>query len=181
MRAIWNGVVDAANAFPQREGLADDAEAERFFAGQTRAAVAVDGGCVVGLYILHPNNVGRCAHVANASYAVDPARRGEGVGRALVSDSLASLAACGFRGLQFNAVVASNTRAIALYESLGFQRIGVIPGGFENGGCVFEDMIIYYHSAEGSSDGAAGPADGAKASAPFEEPDGTEVEQGGVA
>lgn len=149
MRAIWNEVVRAGDAFPQLDELATDAEAEAFFASQTRTAVALEDGEVAGLYILHPNNVGRCAHIANASYAVDAARRGAGIGRALVSDSLASLAPCGFRGLQFNAVVASNAGAIHLYESLGFERIGAIPGGYLNGRGVFEDMYIFYHEAEG--------------------------------
>ena len=49
--------------------------------------------------------------------------------------------------MQFNAVVASNVRAIRLYESMGFDRIGVIPGGFLNGEGVYEDMIIFYHAA----------------------------------
>ena len=148
MRAIWNGVVRAGNAFPQFDELADDLEATEFFAEQTRTAVAVDDEDeVVGLYILHPNNIGRCAHTANASYAVDEGHRGQGIGRALVQDSLDNLASCGFRGLQFNAVVASNANAIRLYESLGFERIGVIPGGFLNGDGVYEDMIIYYHAA----------------------------------
>lgn len=149
MRRIWNQVVDAANAFPQTDGFPDDDAAAAFFASQTRCAVAVDGaGKVVGLYILHPNNVGRCAHVANASYAVDAPARGRGAGRALVLDSLASLGECGFRGLQFNAVVASNVSAQRLYESIGFTRIGAIPGGFRNGDGVFEDMFVYYRAAE---------------------------------
>ena len=163
MRAIWNEVVRAGNAFPQLEELADDEEAEAFFASQTRTAVAVDcedafgsdcdgdgssaAGKVVGLYILHPNNVGRCAHTANTSYAVDSSCRGRGVGRALVQDSLDNLKPCGFRGLQFNAVVASNLSAIRLYESMGFARIGVIPGGFLNGEGAYEDMIIFHHPA----------------------------------
>lgn len=148
MRTIWNEVVRAGNAFPQFDELADDAEADAFFASQTRTAVAEDDeGRVLGLYILHPNNIGRCSHTANTSYAVDASVRGKGVGRALVQDSLDNLAPCGFRGLQFNAVVASNVRAIRLYESMGFDRVGVIPGGFLNGEGVYEDMIIFYHAA----------------------------------
>ena len=73
------------------------------------------------------------------------ASRGEGIGRLLVEDCLRQAAACGFRGLQFNVVVASNERARSLYESLGFTRIGMIPGGFFNKDDVYEDMYIYYH------------------------------------
>jgi L-amino acid N-acyltransferase YncA len=148
-RAIWNEVVIAADAFPQIEPLSTDAKALEFFQFQTRTAVAVDeeSGQVLGLYILHPNNIGRCGHIANASYAVSDDARGKGVGRALVEDSIAKLALCGFTGLQFNAVVASNARAIALYEKLGFTKVGTIPGGFKNGEGALEDIHIFYHPA----------------------------------
>lgn len=149
MLPIWNEVVQAGNAFPQVDPMGAD-EACAFFAAQSRTAVAEMDGRVVGLYILHPNNVGRCGHVANASYAVASSARGQGVGRALVQDSLRQLAPLGFRGLQFNAVVASNQGAIALYEQLGFARIGTIPGGFRNGQGAYEDMHVFYHEALGS-------------------------------
>lgn len=149
MLPIWNEVVQAGNAFPQVDPMGAD-EARTFFAAQSRTAVAEMDGRVVGLYILHPNNVGRCGHVANASYAVASSARGQGVGRALVQDSLRQLAPLGFRGLQFNAVVASNQGAIALYEQLGFARIGTIPGGFRNGQGAYEDMHVFYHEALGS-------------------------------
>lgn len=145
MVGVWNEVVEAGRAFPQIEPLTVD-EARTFFAEQTRSAVADLDGRVAGLYILHPNNVGRCAHVANASYAVAPGARGCGLGRKLVEDSLAQAARAGFRGLQFNAVVASNRAAKRLYEDLGFTRVGTIPGGFRNAEDVFEDMHVYYKS-----------------------------------
>lgn len=145
MVGVWNEVVEAGRAFPQTEPLTVD-EARTFFAEQTRSAVADLDGRVAGLYILHPNNVGRCAHVANASYAVAPGARGCGLGRKLVEDSLAQAARAGFRGLQFNAVVASNRAAKHLYEDLGFRRVGTIPGGFRNAEGVFEDMHVYYKS-----------------------------------
>lgn len=147
MAEIWNEVVEAGNAFPQTEPMTLE-EARIFFAEQSHTAVATVGGRIRGLYILHPNNIGRCDHVANASFAVAGASRGEGIGRLLVEDCLRQAAACGFRGLQFNAVVASNERARALYESLGFARIGMIPGGFCNKDDVYEDMYIYYHPTE---------------------------------
>ena len=134
MAEIWNEVVEAGNAFPQTKSLTLE-EARAFFAEQSHAAVATVGGRICGL----------CGHVANASFAVAGASRGEGIGRLLVEDCLRQAAACGFRGLQFNAVVASNERARSLYESLGFARIGMIPGGFCNKDDVYEDMYIYYH------------------------------------
>ena len=72
MIKIWNEIVEEGNAFPQEELLTVQTGAE-FFASQTYSAVAVNSETeeVCGLYILHPNNVGRCAHICNASYAVD--------------------------------------------------------------------------------------------------------------
>lgn len=147
MIKVWNEVVEAGEAFPQVEPLTMET-ARAFFAEQTLTTVAAIDDKLFGLYILHPNNVGRCMHVANASYAVASSARGLGLGRELVKDSLAQAARKGFRGLQFNAVVASNERARALYESLGFARIGMIPGGFRNKDDVYEDMYIYYHPTE---------------------------------
>lgn len=143
MTALWNAVVEAGRAFPQTDPMTEE-EARAFFAEQSHAAVATVAGRVAGLYILHPNNVGRCGHVANASYAVASGLRGHGLGRRLVEDSLRQAGKLGFRGLQFNAVVASNERARALYESLGFAYIGTIPGGFRNKDDEYEDMRIYY-------------------------------------
>lgn len=119
---------------------------EEFFDSQSLTAAAKDGesGEVLGLYILHPNNVGRCGHICNASYAVSSAARGKGVGRALVSDCLKSAKKIGFRILQFNAVVRTNTAARALYEKLGFTQLGVIKGGFLMKDGSYEDICPYY-------------------------------------
>ena len=145
MISIWNEVVRKGNAFPQTD-LLDQASAARFFASQTFCAVAVDQEEVLGLYILHPNNVGRVGHIANASYAVCQASRGRGVGRLLVEHSLSQLKSQNFRILQFNAVVASNTVAITLYERLGFQKLGTIREGFAKDDGTYEDIIpmVYY-------------------------------------
>ena len=142
--AVWNEIVRDGRAYPQTEELTPEA-ADAFFRGQSYTGLAVDeDGAVLGLYILHPNNVGRCGHIANASYAVSSACRGRRIGEALVRDCLKTAKAQGFRILQFNAVVASNTRALALYKKLGFTQLGVIPGGFLNVDGVYEDIIPQY-------------------------------------
>ena len=140
---IWNRVVEEANAFPQIVGLTLD-EAERFFSIQTFTGVAVLGDEVVGLYILHPNNVGRCGHIANASYAVQSGCRGQKIGEKLVRHSLAKAKECGFKLMQFNAVVSINHTAIHLYEKIGFTKLGVIPNGFLLGDGSYSDIILYF-------------------------------------
>lgn len=143
--AIWNEVVEDGIAFPQEEDLTEAAGRE-FFAAQAYTAVAeTETGKVVGLYILHPNNVGRCGHIANASYAVSGASRGLHVGEQLVQDCLRQGRSHGFRVLQFNAVVATNVHARHLYERLGFKQLGTIPGGFRMPDGHYEDICPYYH------------------------------------
>lgn len=147
MVRIWNEVVEDGVAFPQEDLLTPETGAE-FFAAQTESAVAADRetGRIYGLYILHPNNVGRCGHICNASYAVSRAARGLHIGEQLVRASLASGACFGFRVMQFNAVVASNVHARHLYERLGFVPLGVIPGGFRMKDGHYEDICPYYHT-----------------------------------
>ena len=144
MAEVWNEVVEDGVAFPQEETL-DEQSAAEFFASQTYCGVVVEDGCVIGLYILHPNNIGRCGHIANASYAVRSTSRGKGVGKLLVEDCLVKGKACGFRVLQFNAVVATNTAARHLYEQLGFVQLGTIPGGFRMPNGTYADICPYYH------------------------------------
>jgi len=144
MLRIWNDVVEDGIAFPQEEKLNPETGAA-FFAGQSYTAVAEDeNGGILGLYILHPNNIGRCGHICNASYAVAKESRGLHIGEKLVLDCIAQGKECGFRVLQFNAVVRSNTHARHLYERLGFKQLGVIPGGFRMNDGSYVDICPYY-------------------------------------
>ena len=143
MIRIWNEVVEDGEAFPQEELLGPESGRE-FFALQTESAVAEEDGRILGLYILHPNNVGRCGHIANASYAVSRDERGKHVGEALVKDCLKSAEAHGFRILQFNAVVEDNIHARHLYERLGFIQLGVIPKGFRRKDGQYVNICPYY-------------------------------------
>lgn len=143
MTDIWNEIVEEGDAFPQEELLDLNTGAE-FFASQSYCGVACDGERVYGLYILHPNNIGRCGHICNASYAVASNSRGMKLGELLVADCLRQAKALGFAILQFNAVVETNIRARQLYEKLGFHQLGVIPGGFRMKDGHFENICPYY-------------------------------------
>ena len=145
MVRIWNEVVEEGVAFPQLDKL--DAETgAAFFGAQTYCGVAEEDGAVVGLYILHPNNVGRCGHIANASYAIDSACRGRHIGEKLVTDCLTQAPRFGFRLLQFNAVVENNVHARHLYERLGFTLIGTVPKGFRMKDGTYQNICLYYHT-----------------------------------
>ena len=140
---IWNSVVEDGIAFPQMETLSTE-EARNFFESQSYTGIAEDNGDIVGLYILHPNNVGRCGHICNTSYAVKKGMRGLHIGEQLVKDSLKVGVELGFRILQFNAVVATNSHALHLYERLGFTQLGKIPQGFRMKDGHYEDIIPHY-------------------------------------
>lgn len=145
MIRIWNEVVEDGIAFPQEEIL-DELTGAEFFAAQVHCGVAADAqsGQIYGMYILHPNNVGRCGHICNTSYAVDSKCRGLHIGEKLVKDSLVQGKAHGFSILQFNAVVESNVHARHLYERLGFVPLGVIPNGFRMKDGSYENICPYY-------------------------------------
>lgn len=142
---IWNSVVNDGIAFPQTELLTIETGRD-FFAEQsyTGAAFDIRSNETVGLYILHPNNVGRCGHICNASYAVKKDRRGEHIGEHLVTHCINTAKLLNFRILQFNAVVKSNHAAIALYKKLGFTQLGTIPNGFLMKNGSYEDIIPHY-------------------------------------
>lgn len=145
MTEIWNSIVADGNAFPQEDLLTEDTAAE-FFSSQTLTSVAVstNTGETEGLYILHPNNIGRCGHICNASYAVDKRFRGLGIGKMLILDCMARAKENGFKILQFNAVVSTNTVARKLYESLGFEQLGTIKNGFRLDNSSYADICPYY-------------------------------------
>ena len=144
---IWNEVVEDGVAFPQEECLTEKSGLE-FFKSQSYTGIAYDEetGDIVGLYILHPNNVGRCGHICNASYAVKSTQRGKQIGEILVTDCLKKAKEIGYGILQFNAVVATNQYALKLYKKLDFVQLGVIPNGFRMKDGTYEDIIPHYHT-----------------------------------
>ncbi|WP_037577587.1 GNAT family N-acetyltransferase [Phaeacidiphilus oryzae] len=97
-----------------------------------RTVVAVDGETVLGSAKMGPNRPGRGAHIGTASFLVDPAHRGRGVGRALGREMIEWSRGQGFRGIQFNAVVEVNAPAVHLWKSLGFEVVGTVPEAFDH-------------------------------------------------
>ncbi|MCK9444837.1 MAG: GNAT family N-acetyltransferase [Tissierellaceae bacterium] len=144
---IWNEIVEDGNAFPQMNKLTESS-GDEFFTDQSFTGIAynTESEEIVGVYILHPNNVGRCGHICNASYAVKKSIRGQGIGEKLVIHSIVKGKELGFKILQFNAVVKTNTYALYLYEKLGFVKLGTIPKGFLMKDGTYEDIVPHYIS-----------------------------------
>ncbi|WP_405901330.1 GNAT family N-acetyltransferase [Streptomyces sp. NBC_00727] len=98
-----------------------------------RTVVAVaDDGTVLGTAKMNKNHMGNGSHIASASYMVAPRHSGQGVGRALCEYTIDWARTAGYRAMQFNAVVETNTAAVRLYESLGFEILGTLPEGFHH-------------------------------------------------
>jgi L-amino acid N-acyltransferase YncA/predicted enzyme related to lactoylglutathione lyase len=133
--AIWpffREIVAAGETYTWPRDMSEDAARAAWFPSPGRTVVALLGGTVVGTAKTQPNQGGPGAHVANASFMVDPAYAGRGVGRALGEHVLGTARADGYRAMQFNAVVASNAGAVRLWSSLGFTVVGTVPAAFDH-------------------------------------------------
>jgi L-amino acid N-acyltransferase YncA len=133
--AIWpflRDIVVAGETYSYDPGMTEQqARALWLLAPPGHTVVAVDiSGAVLGTAKMNPNQMGPGAHVASASFMVDAAHAGRGVGRALGEHALDWARDQGYRAMQFNAVVETNTRAVALWRSLGFQVVGTVPEAF---------------------------------------------------
>jgi L-amino acid N-acyltransferase YncA len=131
-------------AFPERQSLE---EARPWWMEQPpgQAVVAVQDDTIVGSAKMGANRPGRGAHVATASFLVDPAHQGRGIGRALGQYVVDWARAAGFRGIQFNAVVEANAPAVHLWQSLGFEIIGTVPEAFDHPEHGLVGLHVMYH------------------------------------
>jgi len=108
--------------------------------------VEVQDRKIVGTYILRANQAGPGAHVANAAYMVAKEARGLGVGRNMAEHSLSEARRLGFRAMQFNFVVSTNTSAIHLWQQLGFKIVGTLPGAFRHSKLGYVDVYVMFRS-----------------------------------
>jgi L-amino acid N-acyltransferase YncA len=128
---FFSAIVEDGETYAYPSDLSSE-DARALWFGQHRVVVAEEHGRILGSATMGPNRLGRGAHVATGSFMVDPAARGRGVGRALGEHLLAWTADAGFRAVQFNAVVETNTGAVRLWQALGFRIIGTVPEAFDS-------------------------------------------------
>ncbi len=130
---IWRDVVAAGDSYVWLPGTPEDeARAEWMLPPPAEVWVAEDEGRVVATALLQPNKAGLGDHVANAGFMVDPSAAGRGVGRRLAEAVLDRARDAGYVAMQFNAVVATNERAVALWRSMGFEEVGRVPRAFRH-------------------------------------------------
>ncbi len=130
---FWSAIVAAGETYAYPEGLSEEEARSWWMATPPgRTVVAVEGDTILGSASMGPNRPGRGAHVATASFMVDPEHAGRGVGRALGAHVISWARQAGYRSIQFNAVVETNTAAVRLWEALGFQILATVPEAFHH-------------------------------------------------
>jgi len=117
---------------------------EYWFAPEKETFVWEEDGRILGTYFLKANQQGGGAHVANCGYVTSPAAQGRGIARTMCLHSLERAKERGFRAMQFNFVVSTNERAVNLWQSLGFEIVGRLPGAFEHPERGFVDALVMY-------------------------------------
>ncbi|HEV7343378.1 MAG TPA: GNAT family N-acetyltransferase [Sphingopyxis sp.] len=122
-----------------------EAEALAYWFGPDKAVfVAEADGAVLGTYYLRANQAGGGGHVANCGYMTAASATGRGVARAMAEHSLVLARERGFRAMQFNFVVATNERAVRLWQSLGFAVVGRLPEAFAHPAHGLVDALVMY-------------------------------------
>jgi len=141
---IFHAVVSGGDTYPYAPQTTRAQAETLWFGSPARTFVALADNVVVGTYRLVPNQVGLGDHMANAGFMVDPAFRGRGVASAMCTDALATARAAGFAAMQFNFVVSTNERAVALWKRHGFTVLGRVPQAFRHANLGLVDVLIMH-------------------------------------
>ncbi|WP_172123538.1 MULTISPECIES: GNAT family N-acetyltransferase [unclassified Devosia] len=144
--AIVAPVLRAGETYAMPRDLDDEQVLAYWFSPAHQVFVAEDDNGVLGTYYLKPNQLGPGAHVANCGYMTAAAAQGRGVARAMGTHSIEQAGACGFRAIQFNHVVSTNQRAVALWQSLGFAIVGTLPKAFDHPVHGFVDSYVMFRT-----------------------------------
>ena len=143
---IFREVIAAGDAYVFETDTSREAFQAYWFGPGVHPYVAVEDGLVLGSYIVKANLPGRASHIANASYMVSSAARGKGIGGLMCEHSLTEAKSLGFRAMQFNIVVATNTAAVKLWQRHGFQIIGTVPGAFRHETLGYVDAHVMFRT-----------------------------------
>ncbi|CAN5432365.1 GNAT family N-acetyltransferase [soil metagenome] len=141
---IFSAVITKGDTYTFDPATPKSELAAYWFAPYMKTFVMEDGENILGTYVLKPNQPGLGSHIANGAYMVHPAARGKGIGKLLCGHSIETARQLGYKAMQFNIVISTNTVAVALWQKFGFQIIGTIPNGFRHLQLGFVDAYIMY-------------------------------------
>ncbi len=130
--AILSPVIAAGETYALPRDMSREQALAYWLGDDRRTYVAEVDGAVAGTYYLRANQAGGGDHVCNCGYMTAPSAQGRGVARAMCAHSLELARTLGFRAMQFNLVVSTNTRAVALWQAMGFEIVGRLPGAFRH-------------------------------------------------
>ena len=142
--AILEPVIRAGETYTLPRDMTRDAALAYWFGVGHEVFVAEHDGQVLGTYFMHANQKGGGDHVANCGYMTASHATGRGIARGMCAHSLEHAKSRGFRAMQFNFVVSTNERAVRLWQSLGFEMAGRLPGAFRHPSAGFVDAFVMY-------------------------------------
>jgi ribosomal protein S18 acetylase RimI-like enzyme len=142
--AILEPMIRAGETYTLPRGMSKEDALAYWFAKEKETFVCEENEEILGTYFLKANQLGGGAHVANCGYVTAAAAQGRGIARAMCLHSLERAKERGFRAMQFNFVVSTNERAVKLWQSLGFEIVGRLPGAFEHPVLGFVDALVMY-------------------------------------
>jgi L-amino acid N-acyltransferase YncA len=143
---IFHDIVERGDTYAFDPGIPREEALAYWLESQNHCYVAERDGRVVGTYILRANAPALGAHVANAAFMVSPDAHGTGLGRAMAEHCLNEARRLGFRAMQFNFVVSTNEAAIRLWQRLGFDIVGTLPGAFRHPKSGYVDVYVMFRS-----------------------------------
>jgi L-amino acid N-acyltransferase YncA len=148
MWGIFRAIVSRGDSYPFAPDTPRAQALAYWLAPDAATWVIESDGQVVGMYKIVANQPGLGSHVANASFMVDPHFSGKGAGKAMGQHCLEEARRGGFRAMQFNFVVSTNARAVALWKNLGFAIVGTLPGAFNHQQLGYVDAYVMYRALE---------------------------------
>jgi GNAT superfamily N-acetyltransferase len=147
--AIWallEPIIRAGETYPLPRDMSKAAALTYWGSPRHEVFVAERDGRILGTYYLRANQDGGGSHVANCGYAVASHAEGGGIGRAMCAHSIESARGRGFHAMQFNFVIASNERAVRLWQDCGFAVFGRLPAAFDHPKLGFVDALVMYRT-----------------------------------
>lgn len=149
--AIWaiiGPVIRAGETLARDRCVSESVAMADWLAPDKASFVAEEAGVILGSYYIRANHAGGGGHVANAGYVTAGHATGRGIARAMCAHSIDAARARGFRAMQFNFVISTNARAVALWQAMGFAIVGRLPGAFDHPTHGYVDALVMFRALD---------------------------------